>query len=177
MSESWKVEEGGTYFVSFAVVDWIDLFTRRAYAEFILENLAFCQQNKGLLLHAFVVMPSHLHLIAGARQGLLTHILRDFKTFTSKRLVGMIEGNAQESRREWLLKAFHLHGQRNPHNRNNQIWQNTNHPIELHSDHVYDQKLEYIHNNPVEAGLVTAPEAYTWSSANPDVGIKLDEWF
>ncbi len=119
MSDSWKAEEGGTYFISFAVVDWIDLFTRKEYARFLLDNLIYCQRNKGLLLYSFVIMPSHVHLIAGAEKGVVTHILRDFKTFTSKELVRMIGEHPQESRKEWLLRAFHLHGQRNPMNLNN----------------------------------------------------------
>ena len=55
-------------------------------------------------------------------------------------------------------------------------WQNTNHPIELYSEAVFHQKLEYMLNNPVRDGLCTTPEAYTWSSANPEQEIDLDEW-
>ena len=176
MSDSWKTHEGGTYFVTFAVVDWIDLFTRRAYAEFLLENLAFCRANKGLELFAYVIMPSHVHLIAAAKTGHLSSILRDFKTYTSKQLVNMIRENPEESRKEWILQLFHRHGQRNPMNTNNQVWQNTNHPIGIFADDVYHHKLEYMMNNPVRAGLCTNQESYTWSSANPDREFELDEW-
>lgn len=176
MSDSWKMEEGGTYFISFAIVDWIDLFTRRDYAQFVLDNLIFCQKNKGLLLYRFVIMPSHIHLIAGAEKGLVTHVLRDFKTFTSKRLVELIRDHPQESRKEWLLQMFHRHGQRNPMNKDNQLWQNTNHPIALETERSFEQSESYIHENPVVAGLVTTPEAYVWSSANPDIGVVLAEW-
>ena len=62
-------------------------FTRREYAEFLLENLTYCRKNKGLRLYEFVVMPNHLHLIAAAADGSLGEIMRDFKTFTSKELV------------------------------------------------------------------------------------------
>lgn len=177
MSDSWKAHEGGTFFLTFAVVGWIDLFTRRTYAEFLLQNLAHCQKNKGLLLYAYVIMPSHVHLIAGAKEGLVTNILRDFKTYTSKELVKMVEANREESRKEWLLQLFHRYGQRNPSNTNNQLWQQTNHPIELYSDHVFEQKLEYMMNNPVRDGLCTTPEAHTWSSANPEQVLNLEDWY
>lgn len=176
MSDSWKVEEGGTYFVSFSIVGWIDLFTRRAYVEFLLKNLVFCQQSKGLLLYAFVIMPSHVHLIAGARTGLLTAILRDFKTYTSKELVQLITKNEEESRKDWLLELFHRFGQRNHMNRNNQVWQNTNHPMEIDSDDAFARVVDYIHQNPVDAGLCLTEEAYPWSSANPECGIELEEF-
>ncbi len=55
-------------------------------------------------------------------------------------------------------------------------WQNTNHPVELDTDEAFFRAQEYIHDNPVEAGLVTVAEAYVWSSANPEIGVALEEW-
>lgn len=53
----------GMYFVSFAVVRWVDVFTRNIYREVIIDSLKYCQREKGLLLHAYVIMTNHLHLI------------------------------------------------------------------------------------------------------------------
>ncbi|SDF06094.1 Transposase IS200 like [Mucilaginibacter pineti] len=75
------------YFVTLTVTDWIDVFTRRIYSDFIIENLNYCQQNKKLNIYAYVLMTNHLHLIANAEDGSLSNILRDFKTYTSKGLV------------------------------------------------------------------------------------------
>ncbi len=122
MSERWKFVGHYAHFVSFAVVGWVDVFTRAEYAEFLLKNLAYCRKNKGLELYEFVIMPSHVHLIAAAASGNLGEIMRDFKTFTSKELVKLIAANPQESRKEWMLRMFKEHGAANPHNKENQFW-------------------------------------------------------
>ena len=61
MSERDKFVEGHAHFITFVVVGWVDVFTRRAYAEFLLQNLASGRTNKGLRWYEFVVMPNHLH--------------------------------------------------------------------------------------------------------------------
>lgn len=175
MSERRKTYEGNLYFVTFAVVGWIDLFTRKEYAEFLIQNLEYCRKNKGLYLYAYCIMPSHIHLIAKTEKGTLSEILRDFKSYTSKELVKMIRQNATESRKEWILEQFEKHGRENSQNKYYQVWQQSNHATELFSDKVIEQKREYIHQNPVEAGLVTTAEYYRFSSANPDADMKVDE--
>ena len=54
------------YFVTLTTVNWIDLFTRRLYNDFIIENLTYCQQNKKLNVYAYVIMTNHLHMVANA---------------------------------------------------------------------------------------------------------------
>lgn len=155
----------GTYFVTFAVVHWIDVFTRNCYRELFLESLKYCQDNKGLRVHAYVIMTNHVHLIISSSGDPLEHIMRDLKKFTSSRIIKTIRSNPSESRREWLLKAFREAGSRNSNNKYFQFWQQDNHPIELLSKRMFDQKLNYIHNNPVAQGLVTKAEDFPWSSA------------
>ena len=106
MSERWKFVGHYAHFISFAVVDWIDVFTRADHAEFLLKNLDYCRKNKGLELYEFVIMPSHVHLVAAAVNGNLGEIMRDFKTYTSKELVKLIASHPQESRKEWMLRMF-----------------------------------------------------------------------
>ena len=116
MSERWKFDEDHPHFVTFAVVGWVDVFTRREYTEFLLENRTYCRKNKGLRLYELVIMPNHVHLIAAADKGSLGDILRDFKTFTSKELVRKIADNPRESRKEWMLRIYREHGADNPLN-------------------------------------------------------------
>lgn len=153
-------------FVTLTVVDWIDIFTRKLYGDFIIENLAYSRQEKGLEIYSYVLMPDHLHMIVKSEEIPLTDILRDFKTFTSKKLFKMVLDNSQDSRRIWILKAFRDAGRNNPLNKNHQIWQNGNYPIALFSNKVIQQKVDYIHQNPVKAGLVENAEKYYYSSAN-----------
>lgn len=175
MSEAYKFVEGDAHFITFAVVGWVDVFTRRQYAEFLLENLAYCRKNKGLLLYEFVIMPNHVHFVAAAKEGNLGEVMRDFKTYTSKELVKMIATNPQESRKEWMLRVFHEHGAANPLNVHHQFWQQSNRPIVLDRPERYAQRVQYVRDNPVRAGLVNDAAAYMWSSANEQLGFELDE--
>ena len=94
----------------------------------------------------------------------MEHIIRDIKKYTSLKLIEVIKENPHESRRELFLWLFERAGQRNSNNTNFQFWQQNNQPIELTSNEFIYQKLDYIHNNPVEAGIVLSPEEHLYSS-------------
>jgi REP element-mobilizing transposase RayT len=154
------------FFVTMTVVNWIDIFTRTIYFDFIADNLKYCQRKKGLEIYEYVVMTNHIHMICLGNKVPLSDILRDFKTFTSKELVKLIRDNPKESRKEWMLEAFKKAGSNNPLNKHFQVWQNLNSPTLLDSNYLIDQKAAYIHNNPVVAGFVSEPHEYYYSSAN-----------
>ena len=160
MSRKYKFHNPeGVYFVSFAVQGWVDVFTRNEYKNILVDNLKYCQENKGLEIFAWCIMTNHVHLIIRASgEILLQDILRDYKKFTSKAIIHAIEENIQESRKEWLLQQF-----RTPEGY--RFWRGDNKPIELWSNKVIDQKIDYIHMNPVGEGLVFRPEDYVYSSA------------
>lgn len=163
----------GIYFVSFSVVKWIDVFTRNLYKEILLDSLTYCRDNKGLRIFAWVIMTNHVHLIISSNAGsYLENIMRDFKKFTSVKIINAIKTNQQESRKDWMLKSFENAGTQNPNNKIYQFWQQDNHPIELFNNHMIEQKLDYLHNNPVVAGIVEVPEDYLFSSARDYAGIK-----
>ncbi len=56
----------GLYFVTYSVIEWIDVFSRLVYKDIIVESLKYAQKNKGLIIHAWVIMTNHIHLIASA---------------------------------------------------------------------------------------------------------------
>lgn len=99
-----------------------------------------------------------MHLVIHSDQNLLSDILRDFKTYTSKELYELIEHNPKESRKKWMLDYFEQKGMENCLNKNLQFWQNGNYPVALYSNRVIQQKIDYIHQNPVRAGFVDSPE-------------------
>ena len=111
-------------------------------------------------------MTSHLHLIASVKQGKLGEVLRDLKSFTAKKLYNLIIENPKESRKEWLKYMFGFFGK--PHKQDYQFWVHSNHPTEIYSGKVYEQKEDYIHMNPVVAGFVDEPQHWKNSSANPN---------
>ncbi|TRX65965.1 transposase [Carboxylicivirga sp. M1479] len=162
MSRNYKFHNHeGTYFVSFAVVEWLDVFTRNEYKDLLIESLDFCSKNKGMEIFAWCIMTNHVHLIfRSINKQKPELLLGDFKRFTSNAIVKAIE-----SRKEWLLEQFKNEALKSSNVNNHQFWRHDNKPVELWSNKVIDEKIAYIHNNPVEEGLVFRPEDYVYSSA------------
>ncbi len=179
MSRNYKFHNPkGLYFVSFAVVNWLDVFTRNEYKDIVIDSLAFCQREKGMEIIAWCVMTNHVHLIFRSVKGRHPSLLLgDFKRFTSKSIVRAIKENQKESRKEFLLNHFKKAANNASNVNNYQFWRHDNKPIELWSNKVIKEKINYCHNNPVEAGLVYMPEDYVYSSARDYAGEKglLDE--
>ncbi|WP_462249341.1 REP-associated tyrosine transposase [Ekhidna sp.] len=172
MSSKYKMNNPeGIYFLSTAVVNWIDVFTRILYKEIVIESLKYCVKNKGMMLYGYVIMTNHIHLIIGRRPdgSAFADMVRDFKKFTSSQILNAIQDNPQEGRKEWMIWMMERAAQKNSNNTNFQFWQQDNHPIELEGDWI-EQKLEYVHKNPVEAGFVREPEEYRYSSASNYAG-------
>jgi putative transposase len=164
--DRYKIENDySLYYLTFTVVDWVDVFTRKEYKIIITESLNFCIQNKGLEVFAWVVMSNHVHLIARAKEGfVLSHIIRDFKKHTSKEIAKKIL-EIGESRREWLLNKFSFEAKRTGRAKNYKIWRDDNHAICLQKTEWIMQRLNYIHQNPVRQMIVSSPEDYIFSSA------------
>ena len=80
--------------------------------------------------------------------------------------------NPKESRKEWLLEQFKKAAEQSSNVNKYQFWRHDNKPIELWCNKVIAEKINYIHNNPVEEGLVYRPEDYVYSSARDYSGEK-----
>ena len=166
MSRKYKfLNKEGLYFVSFATVNWIDVFVRPMYNDIIVQSLTYCKINLGLELYCWCIMPSHVHLIFKAKENNPDVLLGRFKEHTSKQIVQAIYSNTQESRREWMLWMFKRAGAKSSNAQQNQFWQHNNRPVELWSPDVIEQKAEYLHNNPVAAGFVSEAWHWNYSSA------------
>ena len=167
MSRNYKFHNSeGAYFVSFAVVEWLDVFTRNEYKNILLDSLSYCQKNKGMEIYAWCIMTNHVHLAFKSIGDFKPEqVLGDFKRYTSKAIVKAIKENPRESRKENLFRSFKKAAQQSSNVNNYQFWRHDNRPIEIWSNKVISEKINYIHNNPVEAGLVFRPEDYAYSSA------------
>ena len=171
----------GIHFITFAVVEWVDVFTRKEYRDIVLESLKYCQKEKGLVVYAWCIMSNHLHLAISTKNNNTSDIIGDFKKFTSKEILKAIQDNPQESRKDWMLAVFLEAGEKNRRNKIHQFWRHENHPIELCTPNFTYQKIDYIHNNPIEAGIVENAEEYLYSSARDyfegkNVGLLNIEW-
>ena len=118
-------------------------------------------------------MPSHLHFIISSKDSneSLGGFMRDFKKLSNKKIIeeiNLING----SRKEWLLRAFQNAGKKLKRIKSNKMWQDGNRPIELDNNFILQQKLDYIHNNPVEAEIVEEAVDYKYSSAKEYVELK-----
>ncbi|MBC7552575.1 MAG: transposase [Taibaiella sp.] len=172
MARKYKIhDQQELYFVTFTVVNWIDVFTRDAYRQIFLNSVKYCQQNKGLNVGAWVIMINHIHMIIGTNgDNKLQDIIRDLKSFVSRQMRLTIEQNSEESRRGWIIWMLKRAGMANSKNNNFQFWIQDNHPIQLSTGEMLLERLNYIHNNPVKAGFVAQPDHWLYSSAHDYCG-------
>ena len=162
------------YFITITTVGWIDIFTRLSQKHNITKALEYCQKNKGLEIHAYVIMSSHIHLLCKATDGfILSDVIRDFKTFTSKKIIQTIS-DEPESRREWILEFFQHSCIHLTRNQQYKVWQDGYHAELIYSNKFIKEKVNYIHNNPVKDKIVTLAEDYYFSSARNYAGLESD---
>ena len=176
MSSKRRTSPDEVYFVTLTIMGWIDLFSRECYRRIVVENLQHCQRHESLNIFSYVIMSNHIHMIARRNGADLNEILGRFKSYTAKKFITEIEKNPLESRKSWLLSQFKLCAANQEQYSNYHVWNYENYPILLYSQEVFKQKREYIHMNPVRAGLVADVTHYLYSSASPDSPLKVDEF-
>lgn len=160
MPQRFVIRDGAyPHFVTSSVVYWIPVFCRDDYFRILTDSLTFCVREKGLRIHAYVVMPNHFHLMCSQTDGEISEVIRRLKTFTSRQIADMLE---QDGRSSWLAAMRSAGARRRAEVK---VWQDEFHPEELRSERFFTQKLDYIHNNPVRAGYVDDPAEWKYSSA------------
>ncbi|WP_237144163.1 transposase [Pontibacter pamirensis] len=100
-------------------------------------------------------MTNHVHLICSAPS--LPNVMRDLKKYTARFLVEAIKSNPRESRKNWLLWMFKKAAEKSASHGEYQFWQPGGHQVELNDNELMEQRLEYLHQNPVKAGFVEEP--------------------
>ncbi|HEY4786468.1 MAG TPA: transposase [Bacteroidales bacterium] len=164
-------DQHALHYVTLQVVYWVDVFTRKVYRDIVIESLRYCQQEKGLEIYAYVIMSNHIHLVVRSEREDLSDIVRDFKKYTSKKLTDAMEEGI-ESRKSWMLRLFIHAAKRQNKKGTYQVWTHENHAIQLYSNEVIQEKVNYIHQNPVRSGIVSKPEEYLYSSARNYAGME-----
>lgn len=158
-------DHGAIHFLTFTVHQWVDVFSRQLYVDIYLDSLLFCHQNKGLFIYGWVVMSNHVHLIVRAPNNNLSDIIRDHKKFTAKAIYQAILNNPRESRKEWLILTL-------KYKQRIWLWEEGYRGKAIYSEPFFRNKLNYLHENPVRAGIVSYPEHYQNSSAADYCSIK-----
>lgn len=165
MPEAYQIKDQfALYFLTPTIVFWLDIFTRKEYRDIVIDSLKYCRKHKHLEIFGYVIMSNHLHLIVRSKNGTLSDTIRDLKKFTVNKILEQID-SVNESRRKWLLSEMAYAARKHKRNSHYQLWTHENHAVELISNKMIDQRLEYLHQNPVKAGFVDEPEDYIYSSA------------
>jgi len=152
-------EDEGIYFVTCTVIHWLPAFTRREDFELLLAPLAHYRRTRAIKLYAYVLMDNHLHLVIEGKD--VSRTMKAFKSYTAKRILAQ----AEQSGREWLLNQFAFYKKRHKQSSDYQVWQEGVHPQLVQTDAMFEQKVSYIHENPVRRGWVDLPEQWRYSSA------------
>jgi REP element-mobilizing transposase RayT len=153
--------EAAVYFLTYSVVDWLPLFVAEPTCKIVTDSLTFCHRQKHLRINAFVIMPTHLHLIAfdaDFDSERLQRTLADFRRFTGRQL--------SDYCKDHFLRCFQatLREQATA-DRERRLWQPSRHPEAIQNEAFWQQKLDYLHDNPRRKGLVRAAEHWRFSSA------------
>ena len=147
------------HFITATIVEWLPVFSSAACCDILVRSLEFSREKKGLQIYGWVILDNHFHAILKAPE--LSETLRALKSFTAGQILQQVE---QEGR-DWLLNQLTYY--RAAHKSTaHQVWQEGSHPQAIMTDEMMEQKLEYLHNNPVKRGLVASPEHWRYSSAH-----------
>jgi len=166
-------DQHSVYFLTLTVEGWIDIFTRKEYKLEVVNSLNFCVERKGLVIFAWCLMSNHLHLLCRSKEPFkLSDTIQDFKKFTARKVLESIEKESIESRNQWILEYLRIRGESQSRITRYKFWKDGLHAIFLESSGFFEQKLHYIHYNPVEALIVEEPEEYLFSSARDYSGKK-----
>jgi putative transposase len=144
-------------FFTATILEWKSLLADDVTKEILIASLRFLVKEKRVLIYNFVIMPNHIHIIWQAiNEFKPAQVQHSFLKFTAQQIKFYLQKNNPA-----LLESFRV----NAADRNYQIWERNPLSIDLFTEEVYFQKAEYIHNNPVKAGLCKQPQTYEYSSA------------
>ena len=144
------------YFTA-TILEWKYLLLNDAYKDIIAKSLKFLVDEKRIQLYSFVIMNNHLHLICDIIHPYkFEQVQRSFLRFSAQMIIKDLRDHHPELLQEFFVGAK---------DRKHQIWERKPLNIEIWSESVLRQKLDYIHQNPVRAGLCAHAEEYKYSSA------------
>jgi putative transposase len=153
-------EAGVAHFITGTVVSWLPVFTTAARCDILVESLKFSREKKGLKIYAWVILDNHFHVIVDGPD--LSRVVMELKRYTALKMIEQLKREGCE----WLLHLLAFSRTKHKRGSEHQFWQEGSHPQAIASDAMMEQKLDYIHSNPVQRGLVAGPEHWRYSSAH-----------
>ena len=149
-----------------SIIQWLPILGIKEIKEVIINSLSYLQNNKGLVIYAYIIMENHLHLIVQANG--LQDIIAKFKSFTARQIIDFLD----ETRHKEILKLLSFFKLLHKKDREYQLWQEGIHPVQIDNEKIMKQKVEYIHDNPVKKGYVDDPVNWVYSSARNYCGLE-----
>jgi REP element-mobilizing transposase RayT len=123
MRTRYKINDAGqAYFITCTIVEWIPVFTRKAYIDILIDSLNFCRVNKGLRIFAYAILDNHSHLLVSGEN--LSNTIKDFKRHTAREIINL----AQKEEKLWLLNQFKYYKLKHKVDSDYQVWQEGFHP-------------------------------------------------
>ena len=160
--EIYRIQEGASlYFLTFTVLDWLPVFSDEASRRIITESLNFCHREKGLRINAYVIMPTHLHLVVFDSEfnpDRLSQTIASFRRFTGHEMVRFCKTHSSSSFLSSMLASERS-------DRQYQFWQQSWHPEAISTHAFWREKVLYLHDNPRRKGLVRGATDWLFSSA------------
>jgi putative transposase len=153
--------EGAVYFVTYTIVDWLPVFVSGDACQIVTDSLTFCHAQKGLRINSFVIMPTHMHAIVfheTYKSEPLRTALGEFRRFTGHELSKFCETRCPPCFAEALERAAGS-------DRDRRFWQPSRHPEVIETERFWEQKFNYLHENPCRKGLVRRAAEWRYSSA------------
>ncbi len=165
MSSVWRIEfnPDHLYFITTRAVQKAHLFQREVMKMIVLDSWDFMRREKWLELYCFVVMPNHVHFIVKCNPSHpVQYMVRDFKKYTSKKIIAQYEAEGNTRVLEFLKAAVER-----PDKQTHAVWEDDYMAKDVYSAWFLKEKMNYIHNNPLQPhwNLVEQPQDYEWSSA------------
>jgi len=160
--ETYRIQEGASlYYLTFTVLDWLPIFINEGSCKIITESLNFCHREKDLRINAYVIMPTHLHLIvfdSEFKPDRLSQTVAGFRRFTGHKMVRFCKAHLPSS----FLCSLSASGRSD---RQYQFWQQSRHPEAIWTHAFWQEKVAYLHDNPRRKGLVRGSTDWRFSSA------------
>ncbi len=154
------------YFLTLTINNWIPVFTRPITTDIIFDSLEYRQKQGDFTVYAYVILENHIHLIAQSSH--LNREIAAFKSYTARQIIDTLK--TQHSNH--VLKQLAFHKKAHKRDREYQLWEEGSHPKQIQNREMMEQKVNYIHHNPVKRGYIDKAEHWRYSSARNYLGIK-----
>jgi putative transposase len=161
-------QDSPVLYITVVTKDRLPVFRTDQLKEIVCCAIDEARKSAGFLLFAYVIMIDHIHLLT-SRPSTTSDVLRVLKGLTARRVIDYLKAN------NYFSSLAKLEHQKRERNYTHSLWQTEKNILPIFSENMFMEKLNYIHQNPVRAGMVNAATDYHWSSARIWQGCSLED--